>query len=263
MSAVGVEGKGKPMHYSTKRIIAICLVFLTLTLSFAISQTVSGATPALHTAGHQILNESNNVVYFRGIGRQGDLQSASGMWSEPGDAVAVWSQKWQSISDNLPMMDATLQCYQQYWHVNLIRIFVPVNWWWIDNINSIKYQTTAPNITISFRSYIETLVVEAAKYGIYVDFCPYSVVDAYQFSGSWEGEPITGWVPGTASLSYMKSVTSGAGRTEMQFWEQWWTSVVQKIGFYPNAILEMWNEPGDSQSPYFSYMIDMYRTSGV
>ena len=58
----------------------------------------------------------------------------------------------------------------------------------------------------------------------------------------------------------MKNVTSGAGRTEMQFWEQWWTSVVQKIGVYPNAILEMWNEPGDNQSPYFSYMIDMYQT---
>jgi hypothetical protein len=175
-------------------------------------------------------------------------------------AVATWSQKWQSISSNIPLMDATFQCYQQYWHVNMIRILIPVDWWWMDNVASIKYHSTAVNITISYRTYIETLVVEAAKYGIYVDFCPYTAVNGYLYDGSWEGEPITGWVPGTASASFMKNVTSGVGITEMQFWEQWWMSVVQRIGSYPNVILEMWNEPGDDQSPYFSYMVDIYQT---
>ncbi|MCL5949921.1 MAG: glycoside hydrolase family 5 protein, partial [Candidatus Bathyarchaeota archaeon] len=250
------------MHVSLNRVLALCLVCLTITWPFALSPTVNSAsvTPALHTSGHQILDTANNTVYFRGIGRTGDLQSASGMWSGPGDAVAVWSQKWQSISNNLLLMDETLQCYHQYWNVNLIRILIPVDWWWIDNVTSITYQSTAVNITISYRAYIETLVAEASKYGIYVDFCPYSAVNTYLYSGSWEGEPITGWVSGTASASFIKSVTSGAGRTEMQFWEQWWTSVFQRIGFYPNVILEMWNEPGESQSAYFSYMIDMYQT---
>jgi hypothetical protein len=142
----------------------------------------------------------------------------------------------------------------------MIRILIPVDWWWMDNVVSTQYQSSAPKITISYRTYIETLVQEAAKYGIYVDFCPYSAVNGYLYDGSWEGEPITGWVPGTASASFMQNVTSGAGITEMQFWEQWWISVVQKIGSYPNVILEMWNEPGDDQSPYFSYMIDMYQT---
>jgi hypothetical protein len=175
-------------------------------------------------------------------------------------AVANWGQKWQPISSNIPLMDATFQCYQQYWHVNMIRILIPVDWWWIDNVVSTQYQSSAPNITISYRTYIETLVQEAAKYGIYVDFCPYSAVNGYLYSGSWEGEPITGWVSGTASASFMQNVTLGAGRTEMQFWEQWWTSIVQRIGSYPNVILEMWNEPGDNQVPYFSYMVDMYQT---
>ena len=187
------------MQPSLKRVLAICLVCLTATASFAFSQTViGGSTSALHTSGHQILDEANNPVYFRGIGRTGELQSASGMWSGPGNAVAVWSQKWKSISANLLLMDQTLQCYQQYWDVNLIRILIPVDWWWIDNVTSTKYDSTAVNITISYRNYIETLVAEASKYGIYVDFCPYSAVNTYLYSGSWEGEPITGWVAGNS-----------------------------------------------------------------
>ncbi len=223
-------------------------------------QPEQAATPTLHTSGHYILDSANNVVYLRGIGRTGDLQSASGMWSAPGMALANWGQKWLSIEENIPMMDATLQCYRDYWHVNMIRILIPVNWWYQDTVNSTDFQPDAPQITISYRDYIETLAQEASKYDIYLDFCPYALVDTYQFSGQWEGEPNTGWVADTGSAYFMNQVTTQAGRTEMQFWEQWWTSVVQRLGVYPNVILEMWNEPGDNQDRYFGYVVDMYRT---
>jgi hypothetical protein len=221
------------------------------------------ATPPLHTSGHSILDADNNVVYLRGIGRNGDMQSASGMWSAPGMKVNAWDQKWFSINDSIPLMDATFQSYRDYWHVNMIRVFISAEWWWKDSIvASQEDPDNYPgwNTPISFRSYIETMVQEAGKYGIYVDFVPYCACDQYDYSGAWEGEAISGWVPGTASDTFIKSVTTGAGKTEMQFWESWWTSVVQRIGPYPNTIFEMWNEPGDTQSTYFSYMIDMYKT---
>ena len=162
-------------------VLFISALFIISMVSFFASTGVQAATtPSLHTSGDQILDSNNNVVYLRGIGRTGDLHSASGMWSGPGMAVANWGQKWQSISSNIPLMDATLQCYQQYWHVNMIRILIPMDWWWQDNVVPSQYQSGAPSTAISYRTYIETLVQEAAKYGIYVDFCPYSAVNAYR-----------------------------------------------------------------------------------
>ena len=105
-------------------------------------------------------------MYLRGIGRTGDLHSASGMWSGPGDQVANWGQKWLPISSNIPDMEATLQSYRDYWKVNMIRILIPVNWWWMDNLVSTQFQPGPPQITISYRSYIQTLVEKAANYGI-------------------------------------------------------------------------------------------------
>jgi hypothetical protein len=56
------------------------------------------------------------------------------MWSGPSDIVFAWGQKWYPISQNIADMDATFQCYQQVWKVNMIRVFINVNWYWQDNI---------------------------------------------------------------------------------------------------------------------------------
>ncbi|MCL5877930.1 MAG: glycoside hydrolase family 5 protein [Candidatus Bathyarchaeota archaeon] len=214
---------------------------------------------ALHTSGYKILDIYGNVVYLRGIGRSGDLQSPSGMWSGPGEQVFSWTQKWLPIEENLPKMDATLQCYRDYWHVNMIRVFIPVDWWWIDNISRSTYEPQVADVTISFRLYLETLVQEAAKYGIYVDLCPYSAVNGYLFSRTFEGEPGT-WVPNTASYQFIQSVTADAGRSEMEFWHLWWASVVERLGGYGNVIFELWNEPGDTKTAFFNYIVEAYKT---
>jgi hypothetical protein len=220
----------------------------------------SGANMALHTEGTKILDPYGNIVYLRGIGRSGDLQSASGMWSGPGEEIFNWNQKWYSIEANLPKMDATLQSYRDEWHVNMIRIFISADWWLKDTIYPRDYQPDANlNDPISFRSYLETLVQESAKYGIYVDFCPYSAVNAYWYSGQFEGQP-GGWVPESASAQFIESVTVEAGRSEAQFWRGWWTSVVQRLGGYPNVIFEVWNEAADNKENYFAYAIDTYQT---
>jgi hypothetical protein len=60
----------------------------------------------------------------------------------------------------------------------------------------------------------------------------------------------------------------GINIDEMQAWRMWWTSVVGRLGQYPNVIFEMWNEPDDGTnsasstvaSSYFNYTIEIYKS---
>ena len=217
---------------------------------------------SLHTSGHTILDSNNNPVYFRGIGRAGDLDSLSGIWGGTGESVFSYGEKWQTDTVALTQkMDETFACYRDVWKVNLIRVLIPVDWWWDNNINPSQQYGEGPDQVMSYRSYIELVVQEAAKYGIYVDLCPYEVLNYYVSGGNWDGIPGS---LGTASLAYMHSINAD----EMQAWRMWWTSVVDDLGHYSNVIFEMWNEPDDgtntATSPqataYFSYVVEMYRT---
>ena len=216
----------------------------------------------LHALGHTILDSNNNLVYFRGIGRTGDLDSLSGIWAGPGENVLDYSAKWQTdVSVLKQKMDETFACYRGVWKVNLVRILVPVDWWWEDNVNPAQAYGQGPDQTMSYRNYIELLVQEAAKYGIYVDLCPYEVRNYYVSSGVWDGIPGS---LGAASLAYMHTINAD----EMQAWRMWWTSVVGRLGKYSNVIFEMWNEPDDgsnnASSPeaaaYFNYAVQSYTT---
>jgi len=100
---------------------------------------------------------------------------------------------------------------------------------------------------------VETLVQISAKYGIYIDFVPYSVLDVYTGGQAWDGIPGS---LGAASLNFMQSINGN----EMQAWRTWWTSVVNRLGKYNNVIFEMWNEPENDKQGYFNYMIEMYKT---
>lgn len=51
-----------------------------------------------------------------------------------------------------------------------------------------------------YRNYIELILQEAGKYGIYVDFCPYEVRDYYLSGGTYDG--ILGSIE-TDSLNFM------------------------------------------------------------
>ena len=216
----------------------------------------------LHTSGHTILDSSNNLVYFRGIGRAGDLDSLSGTWGGRGENVFAYGEKWQTDTSALRQkMDETFACYRVFWKVNLVRLLIPVDWWWNDNVNPAQEYGLGPDQLMSYRSYIELVVQEAAKYGIYVDLCPYEVRNYYVSGGNWDGIPGS---LGTASLAYMHTINAD----EMQAWRMWWTSVVNKLGQNSNVIFDMWNEPDDGSntavSPeavaYFNYTIEMYKT---
>ncbi|MCL5950054.1 MAG: glycoside hydrolase family 5 protein [Candidatus Bathyarchaeota archaeon] len=219
----------------------------------------------LHTSGHTILDSSNNLVYFRGIGRAGDLDSLSGTWGGRGENVFSYGEKWQNDTAALRQkMDETFACYRNIWKVNLVRILIPVDWWWENNINPAKEYGGGPDQLMSYRRYIELVVEEAGKYGVYVDLVPYEVRNYYVSGDNWDGIPGS---LGTASLAYMHTINVD----EMQAWRMWWTSIVNKLGKYPNVIFEMWNEPDDGSnaavSPealaYFSYAVEMYKTIRV
>ena len=217
---------------------------------------------SLHTSGHTILDSNDNLVYFRGIGRAGDLDSLSGTWGGRGQNVFDYGEKWQTDFSVLRQkMAETFACYRVFWKVNLVRILIPVDWWWADNINPAQQYGAGPDQVMSYRSYVELVVQEAGKYGIYVDLCPYEVRNYYVSGDTWDGIPGS---LGTASLAYMHTINSD----EMQAWQMWWTSVVNRLGQYPNVIFDMWNEPDDGTSTavssealaYFSYTVDMYKT---
>ncbi len=234
------------MKFLSKLSFIGCIILLCGSFSLAFPQTFQTApASALHVSGNQILDSSNKAVVLRGIGRTGDLQSASGMWSTQGMAVADWSQKWNPISDNIPLMDATFRCYQQVWHVNMVRMLIPVNWYWQNSIvPSMQDPTYYPDLTtpISYQTYIATVAAQAAKYGIYVDLCPYELVSNYQDSnsGGAQGQPMGNWD------SPAQNFLASTGLTEPQFWSQFWSLMANNLKGYSNVIFEAWNEPQNS-----------------
>jgi len=248
-----------------RKTAVLCIVALFVVSMISILSTTSvqaqTTTPALHVSGNKILDSNNNIVYLRGIGRAGEIQSASGMWSAPGMAVATWGQKWNPTSTNIPLMDATFQAYQQVWHVNMIRLLILPSWYWQDNIipaqeDPASYASyTTP---ISYRTYIATVAQEAAKYGIYVDVCPYQLMSGYKDSGQGgaQGLPMSGWD------STGQSFIANTGLSEQQFWSQYWTVMANNLKGYSNVIFEAWNEPDTGvntvPSGYLSYLTTMY-----
>jgi hypothetical protein len=159
-------------------------------------------------------------------------------------------------------MQATLQSYQQYWKVNMIRIFISVNWYLQDNITpSAEDPENYPtyNTPISYRTYIKTLTALAAQYGIYVDICPYQLLSTYNADeqGGDQGLPLCGWENDCAT--YLNKT----GLTEQAFWANFWTTLATEMKPYPNAIFEAYNEPQNTGADsitagYLTYLKTMY-----
>lgn len=243
--------------------LILCIILLSSVFAYNYNYDTEAATArALHVSGNKIHDVYDHTVTLRGIGRAGDIESASGMWSSPGQTVYSWDQKWLPITDNIADMDATFRCYQRTWKVNMIRMFISVNWYLQDNITAAEqdpenYPTwTTP---ISYRSYIATVAAHAAKYGIYIDVCPYQLLSGYQdnVGGGQQGLPLTGW--DTAATAYLNNT----GLSEQEFWRQFWTQIANDLKTYPNVIFEAYNEPQNTGTDnitqsYLTYLKTMY-----
>ena len=213
----------------------------------------------LSAIGHDLYDAFGNKIYFRGLGRANGNDSPVGDWYGPGGSYWDGSQ-WDYDFEHLAQrMDATLQAMRVTYKCNMVREFLPVNWWWEDSIDTSKYQWF-PKATTSYRNYKELLVQRALLQGMYVDFCPYSF-------RSWQDGDGGGTAPAAAAMdtngmAVMDAIDS-SDPTYTTAWRLWWTSVVQKLGNYPNVIFEIWNEPnGDSlvKTQYFNHCVEMYKT---
>ena len=136
-------------------------------------QGASTALP-LHTSGTQILDSNNSPVYLRGVGVAGMTPDLIFWGTGGGDS---WADQWQSASAT--SVTQTFQHLSTTWHVNMIRIFMYPEWYWL---NGASGTANGENV----QSYIATLASEAQQYGIYIDLVPYHFT---AYSGSFTSDP--------------------------------------------------------------------------
>ncbi len=255
-SLSGIRKLSKPAVIIISAVL-ILSTFLVVVSTVVQAQTQPLTQPVLsplHTSGHKILDANGNEVYLRGVGRGGDTDSLSGIWTGKGDPVFNYAFKWQTDIPTLTKkMDETFTAYREYWHINYVRLFIAVDWWWTDTVNPAQSYGQGPNQVMSYRNYLELLAQRAQANGIYVDFTPYIVSNYYVGANAYDGIPGS---LGATSANFMRGINAD----EMQAWRMWWTSVVNRLGKYSNVWFEMWNEPEANKQPYFNYMIEMYKT---
>lgn len=212
----------------------------------------------LTARGHDLYNAFGRKMYLRGMGRANGTDSPVGDWYGAGGHYWDGSQWDYNIAHLIERIDATLQAVRVTYKCNLIREFVPVNWWWEDYIDTGKYPYF-PKATTSYRNYEQLVAARALLQGMYVDFCPYSF-RSYP-DGGGGGGPVVAAMD-TNGIAVMNAIDA-TDPTYIKAWQKWWTSVVQRLGRYPNVIFEMWNEAdGDStvKTQYFNHCVEMYKT---
>ena len=235
-------------------IIALLIISMISIVSLA---QVHGATTtlALHTSGSQILDSNNNPVTIRGVGIAGMAPDLI-LWGK--GTTDSWSSQWASASGTA--VTDTFQEMSQNWHINMIRVFVYPEWYWLNS---------APGSNGNTQTYIETLVSQAAQYGIYVDIVPYQLTAcANSFSGDPYLTPNQGGgqgLPMSGFDSAGQAFIASTGLTEQQFWTQYWTLMANNLKGYSNVIFEAWNEPAATgnwgepvTSGYKTYLQTMY-----
>ncbi len=243
----------KPAVLCISAILAICMVS---TFSFSGVHAATTMLPVT-TSGNQIIDSNGNVVYLRGVGMAGMSPDLIFWGSGGGDS---WADQWQSASAT--SVTDTFAEMQSVWHVNMIRIFVYPEWWYL---NGQSGTANGENV----QTYLATLASEAEQYGIYIDIVPYQLT-AYQ--GSFSSDPyLSSNMAGSQGLPLMNdwdtaanSFLASTGLSEQAFWTSFWTSMANGLKAYPNVIFEAWNEPGDNSggntipSGYLSYLTTMY-----
>jgi hypothetical protein len=250
--------------------LAICLTALFLVSMIAVFSPLpvraSSATLSLHTSGSQILDSNNQPVQIREIGMAGFAPDIY-FWSPSGSDN--WGDQWSLVSTT--QMDQTFQAMQTTWHVNAVRMFYFPEWFWENTIYPSQLTPGASPATESAVAGIETILAEAAKYGIYVDLVPYQLTtpttsytsDGYGYMsngiGCGQGMPLDGgW--DSAGSAFIAST----GMSEANFWQAYYTKMATDLLPYNNVIFEAWNEPGNIYSTnsvdagYQQYLTIMY-----
>ena len=210
-----------------------------------------------------VMSNDKGVVMLRGFGRLHDVDDPAGWWAASGESfLANREQSNMSIVrdkivENLVAMRS--------WGANMLRIHIAYDWWWQNTVNpSVDIGAEHPNVNISYRAYLKTLIQEAQLQGVYIVICPY-YVKAYSDNGN-TAPPIPSLIP-DEQLAVVNGIYSGDA-TLLESWRRWWTSIGSELGIYDNVLFETWNEPmWDWQTPrakvvaeWNEFSIEAYKT---
>jgi hypothetical protein len=224
-----------------------------------------GSGMALTQDGSTLLNSAGQVVNIRGMGIAGIAPDLL-FWTA--DGSDNWGEQWKPANNSA--VTQTLAELSSVWHVNMIRVFIYPEWWWLDNVspyNASGGNFGVPGQTVSTRNYIKTLAAECASYGIYLDIVPYTLTasanafsnDPYLDVGGGGNIPMSGEWDATQT-----AFLASTGLSEADFWTAYWKSMAEALKSYPNVIFEAWNEPSIGTntntvpSGFLSYLSVMY-----
>lgn len=212
---------------------------------------------SLHTSGHRILDSLNNDVYLRGWGRAKDVDGIVGNWWGPGSRSWNGEQWVLDFARQTLWIDATLDAMWIRYKSNAIRMFCSLNWWAIDNVRGKDVEPYYPEGTSSYRDYFALVAQRALLKGMYVIFCPYN----YFSGGSAGGVPSQNGLSASEKGVMDKFGNSGDATYRTAF-RNFWQTVVNKLGQYPNVLFETFNEPESDNTvkqQFFTISLDMYQ----
>lgn len=181
----------------------------------------------LHIENGQIKDVLGNVVYLRGVLRDGYLTSCTGFWQPegggPADGITTWSE-------------AAVRCHMQHLKslgMNVMRWLLNVEWWQKDMATTLDGRTTDRTYKYCVKRAIEI----AQEYGIYIILCFYSV--------RLPGEQPDGPYPPYSNPGDEEIVPNEDAF--VNFWQQF----ANEMKNYPHVIYEIWNEPGVPYQQWF------------
>lgn len=208
---------------SLPHITALSMVNLTIKSSGVINLSGSPTRP-LHVDGRWIKDSNGNIVIFKGIHKIGYEDFSLGKWAPEGsDSEQNDVGDLNAIAHNLDAMKA--------WGANAIRLITAIQSW-MDG-------------TKGHRQHMKDICDLAAERGIYVVYCPYSVIRWTEAGSS--GQPPLPWPPHITTEESAYIPNSDA-------FEAYWDSVATELGSKTNVIFELYNEPTAEEDYWFTVM---------
>jgi hypothetical protein len=181
------------------------------------SGTIASILP-LHVEGRYIKNSLNQTVILRGVNKVEFADDPDGTWM----GSTMW--KDENVAAEVDAMKS--------WSINVVRCHMSVELWKYD-AGPNSGNPASPYCAISAREAIKRLLTMAAEKGIYV------LLDGYSIGSYWDGgdqDPLP-FPP------YQKSTNASEVIGSVDDYVEWMKSVANELKRYPNAIIELWNEP--------------------
>jgi len=191
----------------------------TTRISFQFEPRSIRPTYPLHVEGRYFKNSLGEIVFLRGVLRDGFLSSCTGFWQpEGGSPTSGWST-WDEVA-----VRAHMQQLKDY-GMNVMRWPLNIEWWIKDMNTSLDGSPTNRHYRESVKDAIEI----AQEYGIYIILNFYSV--------RLPGEQPKGPYPPYSNPGDEEVIPNRSAF--VNFWKEF----AREMKDYPNVIYEVFNEP--------------------